>query len=254
MSKTLQHTATPCNTLQRTATTHYNTLQHTATHCNALQQHTATHCNHAGCRIVSRYDIMSYRDIPHGCRVLQLVVAVCCSGSQCVAVCCNGFGMMSYRAILFALQRSATHYNTLQHTTTHLHLSSGANNTFMGCKCGQLDCLHCNKLQHTATHCNTPQHTATHCNPLKYTSICLRGPTTLSWGASAGNQIVCTATNYNTLQHTKTHLHLSSGAKNTFMGCKCGQPNCLLLRPSGARFTTVQSPVFQCVAVSCSEL
>ena len=41
--RTLQHTATHCNTLQHTAT-HCNTLQHTATHCNTLQ-HTAIHCN-----------------------------------------------------------------------------------------------------------------------------------------------------------------------------------------------------------------
>ena len=34
---TLQHTATHCNTLQHTATTHCNSLQHTATHCNTLQ-------------------------------------------------------------------------------------------------------------------------------------------------------------------------------------------------------------------------
>jgi len=41
--KSLQYSATHCNTLQHAAT-HYNTLQHTATHCNTLQ-HTATHCN-----------------------------------------------------------------------------------------------------------------------------------------------------------------------------------------------------------------
>jgi len=35
--------------------------------------------------------------------------------------------------------RTATHYNTLQHSATH-----------------------CNALQHMATHCNTLQHTATH--------------------------------------------------------------------------------------------
>jgi len=55
-SSLLQHTATHCNTLQRTAThwthlnalehtaIHWNTLQRIATHCNSLQQ-TATHCN-----------------------------------------------------------------------------------------------------------------------------------------------------------------------------------------------------------------
>ena len=43
LQRTLQHTATHCNTLQHTAT-HCNTLQHTATHYNTLQ-HTTTHCN-----------------------------------------------------------------------------------------------------------------------------------------------------------------------------------------------------------------
>jgi len=46
---TLQHTATHCNTLQHTAT-HCNTLQHTAAHCNALQR-TATHCNTLQCSV-----------------------------------------------------------------------------------------------------------------------------------------------------------------------------------------------------------
>jgi len=46
---TLHHTASHCNSMQRTATlqhteTHWNTLQHSATHCNTLQD-TARHCN-----------------------------------------------------------------------------------------------------------------------------------------------------------------------------------------------------------------
>ena len=41
---TLQHTATQCNTLHHTAPHCNNTLQHTATYYNT-PQHTATHCN-----------------------------------------------------------------------------------------------------------------------------------------------------------------------------------------------------------------
>ena len=40
--RSLQYTATHCNTLQHTAT-HCTTLHHTATHCNTLH-HTAPHC------------------------------------------------------------------------------------------------------------------------------------------------------------------------------------------------------------------
>jgi len=50
-----------------------------------------------------------------------------------------------------------THCNTLQHWATHyytLQLTTTLCNTHW----------HCNTQQHTATHCNTLQHTATHCN------------------------------------------------------------------------------------------
>jgi len=83
---TLQHTATPCNTLQHPSTP-YNTLQHTATPCNALQ-HPATHYNTLQHTTTQR--------IPQR----HLLYAVH------PATPCN------------ALQHPATHYNTPQHTTT----------------------------------------------------------------------------------------------------------------------------------------
>jgi len=104
-NKTLQHTATHCNTeivgetvecvavveaLKRTyqpctrrrAATHCNTLQHTATHCNTLQ-HTASHC-------------------------ITL---------QHISTHCNTLHEMSHSNK--TLQHTATHCNTLQHTATH---------------------------------------------------------------------------------------------------------------------------------------
>jgi len=41
--RSLQHTATYCNTMQHKAS-HCITMQHTVTHCNSLQ-HTAAHCS-----------------------------------------------------------------------------------------------------------------------------------------------------------------------------------------------------------------
>jgi len=64
--RSLQHTATHCNTLQHTAT-HCNTLQHTATHCNTLSNKGLNHVEFC---------------IPI---IMILCVAVCCSVLQCVA-------------------------------------------------------------------------------------------------------------------------------------------------------------------------
>jgi len=110
-------------TLQQTAIDYNelqpNTMQHTATHCNTL--HTATHCN--------------------------------------------------------TLQHTATHWNTLKHTATAIdpyltrlihiwHDPSMYAQSWIIHKCdithplrvqveGNIDCKHCDTLQHTATHCNT---------------------------------------------------------------------------------------------------
>jgi len=56
--------------------------------------------------------------------------------------------------IQWTRQRTAIHYNTLQHTVTH-----------------------CNTLQHTATRYITLQRTATHCNTLQHTATqCIKRP------------------------------------------------------------------------------
>jgi len=101
---TLQHTATRCNTLQRS---------HTAPHCRAL---VSSHGHRCLC-----------------CSVVQCV-AVCCSVLQCVAVCCSVLQCVAvikkfdfrhiyvytfWSQISFFLSRTATYSNTLQHTATH---------------------------------------------------------------------------------------------------------------------------------------
>jgi len=125
----LQHTATLCNTMQRSAT-HYNALQHTATLCNTLQR-SATHCN-----------------------ALQHT-ATLCNILQRSATHCN------------ALQHTATLCNTLQHTATLCNTlqRNALEHTATLCNTLQRSATLCTTLHHTAPHCNTLQHTlsCTHC-------------------------------------------------------------------------------------------
>jgi len=108
---TLQHAATRCQALQRTAThskhlpmfealfdgmvdlgTHWNTLHHTATCCNMLQR-AATSCNtlqhtaaHSSVSLHITYgSVMWFGWL--GMEEWGLYVAVCCSMLQCTAVC-----------------------------------------------------------------------------------------------------------------------------------------------------------------------
>jgi len=123
MPSTLQHTATHCNALHRSAHVcelcvdmngmytqlEISYLQHSATPCSNARnklQGTATHCEMA-------------------LRTLKLQYYTC-NTLQYTAVHCN------------TLQHNATHCNTLQSTATH-----------------------CNTMQHTATHRNTLQQNAT---------------------------------------------------------------------------------------------
>jgi len=102
-----------------------------------------------------------------------------------------------------ALQHTATHYTTLQHT---------ANSCVYVCPDPEVSshsATHCNALKHTATHCNALQRTATHCNALHHTAthckfmcVCvprLRGVSTL---CSTLQHTQHTETHCNTLQHT----------------------------------------------------
>ena len=132
--KSLQCTATNCNTLQHTVT-YRNKLLHVATQIFYLaimadwthifrHIHTATHCN----------------TFTH-CYTLQ---------NRCWTSPFWPAGPMFPFAATHCntLQRTATHCNTLQHTAAQiLDPAILTDRTHVSC--------HCNTLQHTATHCNT---------------------------------------------------------------------------------------------------
>ena len=113
---TLQHTATHCNTLQRTTkhtATHWNTLPHTGTHTymngsygkkesttnavhvshdNTTLQHTATHSNtlhHTAKHCKTQQQSDRYAEFMCHKEDCVAAVAFCCSVLQCVAVCCR---------------------------------------------------------------------------------------------------------------------------------------------------------------------
>jgi len=101
------------------------------------------------------------------CIVLQCIT-VCCIVLYCVTVCCSALQLvclfaclckckahwqnrtdnfthsLAYSPLAARCNITATHCNTLQHTTTFC----------------------CNTLKHTTTYCYALQHTATHCNTL----------------------------------------------------------------------------------------
>jgi len=158
---TLQHTSTHCSILQRTAA-HCSTLQHAATHCNTTSgaqglprvpcsrcnntlQHTATtHYNTVQQnKCCSRTPICSVRRT-------HAATTYCNNMLQYTATHCNKTGVaQELRHVPFqrcnTLQHTATHCNTLQHTTPH-------------CNTLHRTAAHCNTPHHTAPHCNTPQH------------------------------------------------------------------------------------------------
>ena len=152
---TLQDTAIFCNTLQHAAThcnTHCNKLQHTATLYTTLQhtlQHTATHRS-AGQKSL---DIDTVKVLLPMVRFLSQFVVVylsglCVSCVECVAICRSVSqwfeGLCARVETLHRLQHTATHCNTLQHTS------------FAWSELRVLVCRHCNTLQHTATYTCCP--------------------------------------------------------------------------------------------------
>jgi len=124
------HSATHCNTLQRTATP-CNTLQHTTTHHFALKN-TDKSC--------TRFSIIG---LGAHCNTLQNTAAHCSTLQHTAAHCST-------------LQHTAAHCSTLWHTATH-------------CNTLQYTAANCNTVRHTARHCKALQHTATHRNTLQHT-------------------------------------------------------------------------------------
>jgi len=143
----LQYTATHCNALQRTAT-HCNALQRTATqcvaHCNALQR-TATHCNSLN-HTASRTELAGCTSRARGGAATHC--AMLCNALQCTATHCHTLQHAAahqnarhlalnwqdalhvrderkvlrhimYAMLCNALQYTATHFHTLQHTAAH---------------------------------------------------------------------------------------------------------------------------------------
>ena len=89
------------------------------------------------------------------------------------------------------------HCNTLQHTATHRIPSFSPlspKKRLYRERPWHLCATHCNTRQHTATHGNTRQHTATHGNTRQHT-------------ATYCNTLQHTASYCNTLQHTATHCN-----------------------------------------------
>ena len=78
------------------------------------------------------------------------------------------------RGIFFqksALQRTATHCNTVQHTATHCYRSRSLSpRSARAVRLPVVEILKKSTLQHTVTYCNKLQHTATHCNTLQHTA------------------------------------------------------------------------------------
>ena len=139
------------------------TLQHTATHCNTSTYADMSHELHQFMYIrVTTYNIL-YR---YESRTIIIGTTDPALGPRGTAA--NAATTLQHSATLCnTLQHSATLCNTLQHPATH-------------CNTLQYTTTHCNKLQHSATHCNprihrcdrlcnTLQHTATHCNTLQHT-------------------------------------------------------------------------------------
>jgi len=138
-----------------------NTLHHTASHCITLH-HAAPHC------ITLLY-------------TASLCITLHQTSSEISSNIHNrGRALV---ATMIALQLTATHCNTPQHTTTH-HNTLSKHQVIFIIKVGHwsLRRLHCITLHHTATHCIALQHTASHCITLQHA-----------------------AAHCNTLQHTATH-------------------------------------------------
>ena len=111
------HTATHCNTLQRTYTHVWNgrvILQHTATHCNAhIPTYETGESNYDNpCTPYSTVDGLSLS------LSLSLYVAECCSVLRCVAVCTLCFRTLFYcRRVVFVLLVAP--YESDPHTLSH---------------------------------------------------------------------------------------------------------------------------------------
>jgi hypothetical protein len=145
--KSLDRTAKPSKTLQHTAT-HCNTLQHiinTATHCDTLQ-HTAARCKCLfSCETAIPYNILH------------------CNTLQHTATHCNTLQLSYFRHNRQPIRHNVSHCNALQNTAPDsVFPSNFRQNSQSISHEHQRDTEQTSHitLQHTATPCDTLQHTA----------------------------------------------------------------------------------------------
>jgi len=225
-------TITHCDKLQHTAT-HCNTLQHTATHCNTLQRTVVT-MQHVGVVSTQRRHNDSVEmtwSFSKVSNTLQHTATWYITLQQTDILISL---RVSSKTDSSTLQRTAVHWNMLQHVATFLSSVESF---------PKVTAAHCNVLQHTATcyntlqqsdipsssesfpkvtaiHCKTQHYAATHYNTLQQTEILFSsesfpvnptrrtsGRGTLQHTASHCNTPHHTATRCNTLQHTATHCN-----------------------------------------------
>ena len=157
---TLQHTATYCIKLQRTAA-HPTTPQHT---CDSL-----FNCSiyMSSIYVSSIYVSSIYVSICRDCRTLHYTATYCNASAarELFYICVYSPRLRHTATHCNKLLHTATTCNTLQHTATHRDTPS-AHYLIALYLCPFTDCK---TLKHTATNCNTLQHTSAHRNTLQHT-------------------------------------------------------------------------------------
>jgi len=113
-------------------------------------QHTATHCISTCHRSIG---LVCMLRVAVCCSVLQCVVACCSVSNSCISICNRSMGLVCMLCVEERVSNAtltATHCNTLQHTSRHCNTLPHKNS--------QMPL----SLEDTGTHFQKPQHTATH--------------------------------------------------------------------------------------------
>jgi len=127
----LQHTATHCTTLQRTATrsqaTSFSARKHTATHCNTLQRHLMVPIVRFVARDAWPGQTTLCNTLQHFAIYRSTLQHTVTNTLQSTATLCNT--LQHSAALCDILQYSATHCNTLHHASSSLVCSSQCGET-----------------------------------------------------------------------------------------------------------------------------
>jgi len=242
ISKSQQHTATHCSTLQRTVA-HCNRILHLKrqssqkepVYCIVLQW-VAACCNVRSCAAVC---CSALQCVTVCCSVLQCA-AVCCSVLQCVAVCRSDLSVFCSFAVCCSVLQcvavccsvgitreqdlaSQNHSNTLQHTATHCSalqqditsqkakLAKRANLLHcaaVGCSMLQCAVVCCSMLQRVAMCYNVLQWVAVCCSVLQCAVVCCSAREEVS-RKRINSTHACLATKSRALFH-KSPMHVST--------------------------------------------